>query len=278
MSKIIRSQTNKNAETLASQDTSEIVAALLNKKDPTWTHLNRIIKKKKEDNKDYSLKEAEFNEFGSAGKKLFSEDEKEIINLESELKNKNEIIEELKNKIAQVEKSSYDNGLQQGLQKGLKDGYQKAKQEMDSQVEGLKVQTTQVINEVVNQKVNIFKQAERVVVDIILGFVKRVVNTEIKTNPDVIKGVTKKALEHIESIQNLTIKVNPLDIKKVKDEIQFWSPVNKNIEKASVEEDSRIAQGGCVISTEAGTVDASVETQLDIIENYINKIWLEENV
>ena len=117
MAKIIRSQTGMKKEQKSND--SERIKALFDKKVSSMTNLKRIIKQKRNKIENYGFKIAEFDEFNERGEQKFSEDEKELIRLESEIKRKNEYIAELEKKLVKTEEESFNNGMSVGLKKVL---------------------------------------------------------------------------------------------------------------------------------------------------------------
>jgi flagellar assembly protein FliH len=266
------------AALLQSHDTASLLAALLKKKDPAWADLTRIIKGKEKKAQDFPLQDAELPEFHMPGKErsLFNDDEKAVIALEAKKSTNEREIKSLKQRIVEAEKSSYQKGLAEGTQKGRAEGYAKAKSEMDERIRALQKQAQNVLQSLEKKKQAIFTESEQTVTNLIMALVRKIIAVETKTNPEVVSGVVKRALGFIGEKQNIYIKVNPEDVKKVKDELPLWVPINKALQQLNIEEDPRIQRGGCIISTDAGQVDARIETQLREMETIVSHVWEEE--
>lgn len=277
MAKIIHTEKQKSKASIRTPDTSALLSALFDKKDPTWVHLNRVIKKKRSQTEEFPFQDAQLSEFYVPGKSkaLFSEEEKSVIQLEAELKTRDNKLSALNKKLADVEKASYQKGLKEGYEKGMSEGYSQAKKEMNERVKSLQEQVLVVVEKMEDQRADILKQAEKLIIDLVMSLVRKIIHIESETNPEVIRGVTENALHYLAESSRLTIKLHPDDAEKVNNELSLWVPVNKTLKQAVIEEDARIQRGGCVITTDAGDVDSRLDTQIKKMEELVEQVWEE---
>jgi flagellar assembly protein FliH len=99
---------------------------------------------------------------------------------------------------------------------------------------------------------------------------------ETQTNAGIIAQTIQKAFRFVEEGQKLFIQVHPADGPRVRDELPLWIPVNKALQKITVEENPRLQRGGCIVDTGAGRVDARIETQTAQLLDVVEKIWQEQ--
>ena len=88
---------------------------------------------------------------------------------------------------------------------------------------------------------------------------------EVSTRRDVVVNIVKDTLKRVVDKDLVRIRVNVADtpaIKSRRDEIASLVDGIRNLE---IVEDRRIGLGGTVIETNAGRLDARIETQLDEI-------------
>jgi flagellar assembly protein FliH len=82
----------------------------------------------------------------------------------------------------------------------------------------------------------------------------------------------KQALDKVKGETEITIKVNTRDLDlTTKHKKQFIAAV-ESLKQVKVEEDSRVAPGGCIIETSFGDIDARIAKQLDLIEERIREL------
>lgn len=78
-----------------------------------------------------------------------------------------------------------------------------------------------------------------------------------------IKGV----VEEINKTENkITLKVMPKDVELVRDKVPELFSGNYFEAKISVVPDNNIKEGGVIVETSNGIIDATIETQLAIME------------
>ena len=148
----------------------------------------------------------------------------------------------------QIKQDAYDEGYQEGLEK-------------------LNTIILKIDHELNNLEDNINKK----VLPIALKAAKKILGEELKIHPDRIVEIVTQSLKPITDHYNITIYVNKddfeiLDKKKGK--------IKKMLNQAktfSIQERSDIEQGGCIIETEAGIINAQLENQWRALEAAFEK-------
>ena len=144
-------------------------------------------------------------------------------------------------------------------QEGYKEGVEKA----DSDIQELKDK----LSEFYNCKEEVFKEVSECILDIAVEIAQKIIKKEIQTDSAVTLEIIKGALEEINKTENkITLKVLPKDVEIVKDKIPEM--ISSDFYEASVMvvPDSTIKEGGVIIETSNGIIDAKIETQLEIIK------------
>jgi flagellar assembly protein FliH len=108
--------------------------------------------------------------------------------------------------------------------------------------------------------------AEKEAVELALAVARKIVCQEISSNNQVILNVVREALKKVESKEDIIIKINPGDLK-VLERIRCDSPeLFKDIGDVVFKGDPGLSNGGCIIETRLGEVDARIERQLMAVE------------
>jgi flagellar assembly protein FliH len=111
----------------------------------------------------------------------------------------------------------------------------------------------------------LYKQSEKQLMDLVFSISRKVIDSEIKTNPDIVLNMLKKGFEKIKDAKEYEIKINPLDfeaLSKRKDEL---GEIVKTSGVIKFTKDEHIERGGCQIVTELGEISSEPGKQLDII-------------
>lgn len=103
------------------------------------------------------------------------------------------------------------------------------------------------------------------IVGLALEISKKIIQEEVATRPGLILKVAVSALSRAKGGDVAVIRANPADasvLEEGKDDLRGQAGWLREIR---VEKDSSITRGGCIVETEGGVVDSTVETQLQEI-------------
>lgn len=98
------------------------------------------------------------------------------------------------------------------------------------------------------------------VLAIAIAVAERVISRELKTDPTIVEGVAEMAMSQVQLEQMTHILVHPNDYTVM----DHWATQVLGAQRGVVEivTDPSVGEGGCVIGTKTGFVDARIETQL----------------
>lgn len=124
--------------------------------------------------------------------------------------------------------------------------------------------------DLVDQSVAFMESVESKMADVVLKALKSFV-TEVGDKEMVIQIVRKTMAAVIRTQRQVTLKVAPEMVPTVKARLAELRADYPTIESMDVVEDSRLSGPACVLETEAGVADASVDTQLAAIERSLKR-------
>ena len=152
--------------------------------------------------------------------------------------------------IREEAKSAFEAEKKRGYEKGLQDG---------------KLEIAMQKLEQVDQSVAFMESVEEKMADIVMKALKSCV-VEIGDREMIINIVRKTMDAVIRTQRHVTLKVAPEMTAAVKERVAALRLDYPTVETFDVVEDSRLKGPACILETEAGVADASVETQLAAIE------------
>ncbi len=89
---------------------------------------------------------------------------------------------------------------------------------------------------------------------------------------ELVVQITRKAMRAVvRNQQQITVKVSPAMVPVVRARLTEIQAEFPSVNFIDVGEDAKLDDRSCVVETDAGVVDASIETQLDAIEKSIRK-------
>ena len=152
-------------------------------------------------------------------------------------------------------KAVYEAERQRGYEKGLADGKTEiAMQKLD----------------LVDSSVAFMEGVEAKMAEVVMKALKTCV-TEIGDREMVVQIVRKTMSAVIRTQRQVTLRVAPELVETVRARVSELTASFPTIETFDVVEDPRLKGPACVLETEAGVADASVETQLAAIERSLTK-------
>ena len=103
-------------------------------------------------------------------------------------------------------------------------------------------------------------------IGLVRSCVEEIIGKELATRDEVIVGVVRAALEDARQQREILIRVNPADLEALRRNERRLLEILARANTLELREDAAIRRGGCVVATELGTIDASLERQLDALE------------
>ena len=153
-------------------------------------------------------------------------------------------------RIREEAKAAFEEEKKRGYEKGLKDG---------------KLEIAMQKLEQLDQSVAFMESVEVKMADVVMKALKSCV-MEIGDKEMVVNIVRKTMNAVIRTQRHVTLKVAPEMVAVVKERVGALRLDYPTVETFDVVEDPRLKGPACILETEAGVADASVDTQLAAIE------------
>jgi flagellar biosynthesis/type III secretory pathway protein FliH len=149
-----------------------------------------------------------------------------------------------------------------------KEGYQAGIDMANQDIEELKGKFAEFFK----YKDEIFAKVSGCILDVSVEIAKKIIKKETETDNTYLIPMIQGVVEEINKTENkITIKVMPKDVEIVKDKISDIFSGNSFDAAINVIPDKKIKEGGVIVETSNGIIDASIETQLAIIEKAFSK-------
>ena len=221
------------------------------------TDIDKLNENKNESNKN--------NKLNKIQKRIKNRKDKIITEAEEEAK---KIIENAKKDASKIkekaEKEGYDNGYQkgkdEGYEEGLEQGYEEAKNKAQQKLKDLNTISHKIDDYFERELENL--PAE--IIELAVKIASKIVNKELDFNPELINNIIFDLLEEIgETHQDIVIKISP-DLENYINEVDIENYLNH--ESMEFIADESLSAGDCIIETEYGGKDATIENKLELIE------------
>jgi len=254
---------------------ASLVARILVDKDPASVGLRRIVRKKTVEACDFPMRAYTVEDFSGAGsgRKLLSDEERRIIELEQQVIELRKTLEQQTLQARTAVQAAHAKGLEEGRKKGDAEGAARAGSEYARKIESLQATMAAFMKNLENEKNMLYARADKTLLDLCRLMVKKIIGIETTCNGEVILNVLRKALTYVAAKEKLVIRVSPRDAATVQEHREFWAPVTEQLRDIVVEPDDRVSPGGCILESPSGMVDGRIETQLAELDEVIQKAW-----
>lgn len=154
------------------------------------------------------------------------------------------------------------------------EGLRRAHEEIEADRQLTLQQCEAILEEARQSKLKVFRSSETDMVRLVLAITKKVLATEITTNPGIIINVLREAIKCLDKPENLTVHVNPQDFDTVLElmDSEKLTDIGSNDIKLDIKADERVSTGGCLLESDVGSVDAQLETRITSVENAIQEV------
>lgn len=164
--------------------------------------------------------------------------------------------------LQEIQQQAQSLGYEAGFSEGKKEGLTAAEAEYRETIH----MSREVLEQVYGEKDQIIAEAEPFLVTLSTEIARKILQEELQLNPEAVIRLVQKMILRAKERESLTVCVNPLDFPLVQNQrLQLLSMVSEQAE-VKILPDSSIQQGGCIIRTTQGSLDARIDSQLDEIK------------
>ena len=158
----------------------------------------------------------------------------------------------------EIEEKAYAKGFARGEKAGLESGNEK--------IESVVTWINKGLSELIKIRQDIYLETEQEIVKLAMTIARKIVCNEICVNKNAVVNVVKEAVKKVEGSERVKVKLSIKDFQFIKSEKPAIIDKITNIENVGFEMDESISDGGCIIETESGDVDARIEKQFQAVE------------
>ncbi|WP_213358266.1 HrpE/YscL family type III secretion apparatus protein [Chlamydiifrater phoenicopteri] len=136
---------------------------------------------------------------------------------------------------------------------------------------GLQEWTTKLAE--LDASIKSFKESIKAsLVPLAIASVKKIIGKELETNKETVVSIISGAIKELSQNNRVVIFVNPNDLEAIEKQRAELKKIIEYAEVFIISSKPEIEPGGCLIETESGIINASLDVQLQALENAFNKI------
>ena len=159
-------------------------------------------------------------------------------------------------------------------QEAYEEGLRQAQQEIEGDRQAAIQQSQALLEEARQSKLKVFRSCEGDIVRLVMAMVKKVIAGELNTNPDIIINILQEAIDFLDRPENITVYVNPQEVENILEVMDkgYLTDIGTNHINMDIKADERVSRGGCLLESDAGSVDAQLETRIASVNNAIQEV------
>lgn len=156
---------------------------------------------------------------------------------------------------------------EEAYRKGKKEGRREAEAELHTAVQAM----AEGLEQVSALRASVLSKSKEDMLRLVMAIARRVIRAEISEKEEVIVKTVEQALSAAVPAEEYYIRVNPEDLRIVRDHEPLFLAAMKGLQNIHCIGDESIARGGCLAESRAGDVDATIDSQLDEIYEHLRK-------
>ncbi|MGI9275652.1 MAG: HrpE/YscL family type III secretion apparatus protein [Endozoicomonas sp.] len=157
--------------------------------------------------------------------------------------------------IAEDARRAFEEQKELGYQKGL---------------EQSKLDQSEQMLKVVSRTINYLSELEKSLAGILMSGVRKIIGDF--DQEELAVSLVKNALQYVRNEKQVTIRIPPSQFNMVKARLNEILAEYKGVGFIDLVADQRLSTGGCIMESEIGVVDASLDLQLQALEGRFRKL------
>ena len=166
--------------------------------------------------------------------------------------------------------AGFENGLQAGANEGRSVGLLMAQNQAEAarrlEAKQFLADCELFMQEFEQRVMNWFEQSEEVLTEMSMEVVRQILAAELEINKHYALEIAKDVLQHITHARRARIMINPADFALFESHREELSLQSRELDNIEIVQDASI-KSGIVVETDAGIIDATLNTRLELIDN-----------
>lgn len=109
-------------------------------------------------------------------------------------------------------------------------------------------------------------EMQKALLPLVLKATKRIIGEEIGLNPEAVVHIVMQSIKSVSNCQVVKLFVNKADLEELETHKPKIKEIFERLESLEIEERADVARGSCIIQTEKGILNATLENQYRALE------------
>jgi flagellar assembly protein FliH len=166
---------------------------------------------------------------------------------------------EIQRLVAEQVASQLDESFRKGYEEGKAAGLREGAEQLRPVIQNL----NGVVEKITSERERLWREMEMFAVTLASGIAGSIIKKEVEKDDGIVKEVVRAAIEQAMGSDIIALRVNPADAA-VLNGTEMDSKIGA-FPSIEVKSDPHVSRGGCIVETNMGIFDASLETQIEEI-------------
>jgi len=162
-------------------------------------------------------------------------------------------------RLAEVQEKSYTEGYEVGLIEGTEKAFQEAKANLLERMTAMENMLKQM--EEMKSRLMIANEAE--FVKLVFLTAKKIAMRDLEFSRDAVVEIMKDVVGEAQEDERVTVRMSPVDLSFIESLQEKADQRIESLRRVKFVREDSIKPGGCLIETEYGTVDATIEERVE---------------
>ncbi|MFW5901413.1 MAG: FliH/SctL family protein [Thermodesulfobacteriota bacterium] len=164
-----------------------------------------------------------------------------------------------------IKEEAHGRGREEGYAQGRKDGRSEVEKELHTATQAL----ADGLEQISRLRESLLNRSKEDMIRLVMAVSRQVIQAEIEEKSDFVVKTVSRAIEAAVESDEYYIKVNPADLEQVRANEPLFLASMKGLENIHFIADESISRGGCRAESREGDVDATIESQMEKIEEHL---------
>ncbi len=174
-------------------------------------------------------------------------------------------------------KEGYAAGYAQGYADAEADARHKLTLELEEERQALRQDVAALLQHIEAARKNLWQRMEPEMLELTLEMAQKVLKQEVEASRTTAVALVQNALRRAADSQTLRVRVHETDLEAVRAAKSDLLMLVDGLQHLEIISDRRVQPGGALVETEAGTIDARMETQIAVLEESMQDLQTRRN-
>ncbi|MDG0871157.1 flagellar assembly protein FliH [Paenibacillus thiaminolyticus] len=158
---------------------------------------------------------------------------------------------------------------------GYREGMERAEQEIKEAYERTIAEAEAVLRQAYQAKEQLIQEAEPFVVSLSCAVAEKIIQKQLSVEPEIVLELARKTLSRKRESGTITLCVSPEQFAYVHAAREELSLAVDSQAELQIIPDSSVNDGGCVVRSALGSIDARIDTQLTEIKKALMQVAMQ---